>query len=218
MAKKDVIVIGLGRFGCSVSMNLEKKGYNVLAVDSSPQKVHKIADYVTHAVCADVTNEETMEDLGVGNFDIAIIAIGQNMESSILATIWAKDQGVKRVIAKAYDETQGKILLKIGADEIVFPEKEMGKHLANNITLEHITDAIELTDDYSIAEVQVFDSWVGENLISLDLRGKYGINVIAVKRGNDIIMNLKADAPILNGDIFVVLGENKMIRKLLSKK
>lgn len=214
MAKKDVIVIGLGRFGSSVAIQLEKKGYKVMAIDVAPEKVHQVADYVTLAICADVTNEEAMNDLGIGNFDIAVIAIGHSIEASVLATLWAKDHGVDRVIAKAFNESQGRILEKIGVDQVVYPEKEMGRQLANNITLNSITDAIELTDEYSIAEIPIVDSWVGENLITLNLRGKYDVNVIAIKRGNTITMNPKANAPLKKGDVFVLLGSNKMLKKL----
>lgn len=214
MKKKDVVVFGLGRFGSSVAMQLELNGCRVLAVDIDPKKVNKISEYVTLAMCADVTNEESMQELGINNFDIAIVSIGHNAEASILTTIWAKDHGVKRVISKAFNDIQGKILLKVGADEIIFPEKEMGKRMANNLTLNNIADAIELTEGYSIADIPIPASWVGKNLINLKLRDKYQINVIAIKRGKEIIMNPPAKDPLLEGDTLVILGANNMIKKL----
>ena len=135
MNRKDAVVFGLGRFGSSIAMQLELNGWRVLAIDNNQQKVNKISEYVTLAMCADVTNEESMQELGISNFDLAIVSIGHNTEASVLTTILAKDHGVKRIIAKAFNDIQGKILLKIGADDIVFPEKEMGKRIANNLTL-----------------------------------------------------------------------------------
>ncbi|MGN0401771.1 MAG: potassium channel family protein [Acetatifactor sp.] len=217
MNRKDAVVFGLGRFGSSIAMQLELNGWRVLAIDNNQQKVNKISEYVTLAMCADVTNEESMQELGISNFDLAIVSIGHNTEASVLTTILAKDHGVKRIIAKAFNDIQGKILLKIGADEIVFPEKEMGKRIANNLTLSNIADAIELNDEYSIADIPVPASWVGKNLIQLKLREKYQINVIAVKRGKSVLMNPPATDPTQKGDTFVILGANQMIKKLSLK-
>lgn len=218
MKKKDVVVFGLGRFGSSIAMQLESNGCRVMVVDSDETKVNKISEYVTLAMCADVTNEETMEELGVSNFDVAVIAIGHNSQAAILATIWAKDHGVETVIAKAFNEIQGRILQKVGADEIIYPEKEMGKRIANNLTFSNIADAIELTKGYSIADIPVPEAWIGKNLIDLKLRDKYQINVIAIKRGKEIIMNPDAKAPTQKDDIFVILGANVMLKKLSMKK
>lgn len=218
MKKKDVVVFGLGRFGCSIAMQLESNGCRVMVVDSDETKVNKISEYVTLAMCADVTNEETMEELGVSNFDVAVIAIGHNSQAAILATIWAKDHGVETVVAKAFNEIQGRILQKVGADEIIYPEKEMGKRIANNLTFSNIADAIELTKGYSIADIPVPEAWIGKNLIDLKLRDKYQINVIAIKRGKEIIMNPDAKAPIQKDDMFVILGANVMLKKLSMKK
>ena len=214
MERKDAVVFGLGRFGWSVALQLELNGCRVMAVDIDEKKVNRISEYVTLAMCVDVTNEDAMQELGINHFDLAIIAIGHNTEASILTTIWAKDHGVKQVVSKAFNDIQGRILMKVGADDIIFPEKEMGKRIANNLTFNNIVDAIELTEGYSIADITVPASWVGKNLMELKLRDKYRINVIAIKRDKEIIMNPSAKDPISDNDVFVILGANNMIKKL----
>lgn len=211
---KEYIVIGLGRFGSSVAKQLEANGCRVLAVDSNEKKVRQVAEYVTLAMCMDITNEDSISELGVRNFDSAVISIGHNLEAAVLATIWAKEQGVKQVIAKAYDEMQGKILSKVGADEIVYPEREIGIHLANNLAFNNLVDAIELTTDYSIIDVPVLREWIGRNLRELKLREKYKVNVIGIKRNGQLMLNPSADAATVKGDVFVLLGTNNTLKKL----
>jgi len=214
--QQEYIVIGLGRFGCSVAKQLEANGCKVLAIDHNEKKVRQIAEYVTLAMCVDVTNEEALMELGGRNFDGAVISIGHSLEASVLAAIWSKEQGIKQVIAKAYDETQGKILTKIGADKIVYPEREMGVHLANDLAFNHLFDAIELSSEYSIADVAMPDSWYGKSLKELKLREKYGVNVIAIKRSGALVINPSADDPTKKGDIFVLLGMNNTLKKISS--
>jgi len=211
---KEYIVIGLGRFGSSVAKQLEANGCKVLAVDSNEKKVRQVAEYVTLAMCMDITNEDSIEELGVKNFDGAVISIGHKLNAAVLATIWAKEQGVAMVIAKAYDETQGKILTKVGADEIVYPERETGIHLANNLAFNNMVDAIELTTDYSIIDVPVLKEWIGKNLRELKLREKYKVNVIGIKRNGQLILNPSADDPTVKDDVFVLLGTNTTLKKL----
>lgn len=212
--QKEYIVIGLGRFGRSVAKQLEANGCKVLAIDRREQPVKQIAEYVTLAMCVDVTNEDSLEELGGKNFDGAVISIGHSLEASVLTAIWAKEQGIKQIIAKAYDETQGKILTKIGVDEIVYPENEMGVHLANNLAFNNLFDAIELTSEYSIADVCALQSWTGKNLKELKLREKYGVNVVAIKRAGTLIINPPADAPTQKSDVFVLLGMNNTLQKI----
>ncbi len=214
---KEYIVIGMGRFGSSVAKQLEANECSVLAVDRNMDRVDQIAEYVTHAMCLDITDEDAMEELGLGSFDGAVISIGHNLEAAIFATIWAKEQGVKRVIAKAYDEMQGKILAKVGADEIVYPEREMGQHLANSLAFGHMLDAVELTSDYSIADIPVLREWVGKNLRELRLREKYHVNVIAVKRNRELEINPSIEKDFTEGDILVLLGSNATLRRLVDK-
>ena len=212
--QKEYIIIGLGRFGNSVAKQLEANGCKVLAIDRNEQRIRQIAEYVTLAMCLDVSDEEALEELGGRNFDGAVISIGHSLDASVLATIWAKEQGIKQVIAKAYDETQGKILTKIGADEIVYPEKETGVHLANNLAFNNLIDTIELSPEYSIAEVTILTDWIGKSLIELKLREKYDVNVIAIRRGGSLILNPAADAPSKKNDVFVLLGTNNTLKKI----
>ena len=213
-SQKEYIVIGLGRFGSSIALQLEANGCKVLAIDRNEQRVRLIADYVTLAMCLDVANDEALDELGGRNFDGAVISIGHSLDASVLATIWAKEQGIGQVIAKAYDEKQGKILTKIGADKIVYPEMEMGVQLANDLAFNHLFDAIELSSEYSIAEILTLTDWIGKNLREIKLREKYGVNAIAIKRGGTIIVNPPADAPTKKDDIFLLLGTNATLKKI----
>lgn len=212
--KKQYIVIGLGRFGRSVARQLEANGCMVLAVDREEKNVNTVAEYVTRAMCMDITDEEAVKELGMSNFDGAVVSIGHNLDAAIFAVMWTKEQGVKQVIAKANDETQGKILTKVGADEIVYPEREMGDHLAKNLAFGNFLDTVELTADYSIAEIPILHEWVGKNLKELRLREKYHVNVIAVKRNRDLEITPSADKNFVEDDIVVVLGKNDVLKKL----
>ncbi len=214
--QKEYIVIGLGRFGTSVAKQLEANGCKVLAIDRDEKKIRQIAEYVTLAMCVDVTNEDSLKELGGRNFNGAIISIGHSLEAAVLASIWAKEQGIAQVIAKAYDEMQGKILMKIGVDDIVHPEKERGVHLANALAFNNLFDAIELTSEYSIADIDILNSWIGKNLKELNLRKKYGVNVVAIRRNGSLVINPDADAPVEKNDIFVLLGLNSTLRKIAS--
>lgn len=212
--QKEYIVIGLGRFGSSIAKQLEANGCKVLAIDRHEKQVRQISEYVTLAMCVDVTNEDALKELGGKNFDGAVISIGHSLDASVLAAIWAKEQGIPQIIAKAYDEMQGKILTKIGVDEIIYPEKEMGIHLANDLAFNNLFDAIELTAEYSIADVNALRSWNGKNLKELKLREKYGVNVIAIKRNGTLVINPPADTPTQHDDIFVLLGMNNTLKKI----
>lgn len=215
-AEKEYIVIGLGRFGTSVAKQLEANGCKVLAIDRDEKKIRQIAEYVTLAMCVDVTNEEALKELGGRNFNGAVISIGHSLEAAVLASIWAKEQGIELVIAKAYNDMQGKILTKIGVDEIIHPEKERGVHLANTLAFNNLFDAIELTSEYSIAEIDILNSWIGKNLKELNLRKKYGVNVVAIRRGGALVINPDADEPVQKNDIFVLLGLNNTLKKIAS--
>lgn len=214
MKKKEYVVFGLGRFGSSVARQLEKNGCRVMAVDSNPDRVSALAEDVTVSMNADISDVNALDELGINNFDGAIIAMGGNLEASILATIWAKEHGVKVVIAKAYNYLQGRILTKVGADRIVYPEREMGVHLANTLGMNSFFETIELSSEYSIMDIQVQKNWVGKNLKELKLRDKYHVDVIAIKRGGRMIVTPSADAPFMEDDIFMVLGKNDTLKRL----
>lgn len=216
---KEYIVFGLGRFGSSVARQLELNGCEVLAVDKDADHVQKISGDVTYALTGDVTNVDTLAELGVRNFDGAIIAMASELEASVLTTIWAKEQGVPFVMVKAYNDLQAKILKKVGADAIIFPESEMGVHIANNLAFGNFFDTIEVTDEYSIIDLDVPDIWVGKSLIELNLRKKFGINVIGLKKDNgELNMVPEADKPLEEADILVVIGRNDMLKRLKQKQ
>ena len=212
--KKQYVVIGLGRFGTSIAKQLEANGCMVLAVDRDERRVNNVAEFVTRAMCLDITDEEAILELGLSNFDGAVVSIGHNLDAAIFAVMSAKEQGIPKVIAKAYDETQGKILTKVGADEIVYPERARGYHLAKILAFGRLLDSVELTADYSIAEIPLLREWSGKNLIELKLREKYHVNVIAVKRGSDLEITPPADKPFLDGDVLVILGKNDVLNRL----
>ena len=213
-AKKQYVVIGLGRFGRSVAKSLEANGCSVLAIDEDEKKVNLVSEYVTSAMCLDISNEDAANELGLGNFDGAVISKVNSLEKAVLATICVKEKGVKQVVVEAYDDTQAKVLKKLGAVKIVFPEREMGKHLANNLSFDNFVDTVELSNGYSVVEIHVPHAWVGKNLIELKLRTKYEVNVIAIKHNNNTDVTLAADKPLLEGDILVMLGENEVLKKL----
>lgn len=212
--KKQFVVIGLGRFGRSVARHLEANGCMVMAIDDDEKKVNLVSEYVTSAMCLDIADEEVAKDLGLSNFDGAIISIVHSLETAVLATICVKEYGIKQVIVEAYDETQGKVLKKVGADEIVYPEREMGVHLANNLAFDKFIDTVELSVDYSMADINVPEPWIGKNLIELNLRAKYDINVIALKRGSELIVTPAADMALTGEDVMVIMGHNKTLKKL----
>ncbi|KYO65228.1 potassium channel family protein [Thermovenabulum gondwanense] len=211
---KQFVVIGLGRFGSSVAKTLYKLGYDVLGIDSSEEIVQSMADSITHAVQADATDENTMKALGIRNFDVGIVSIGNDIQSSILVTLILKELGLKYVVAKANNELHGKVLYKIGADRVVFPERDMGIRVAHNLVSSNILDYIELSPDFSIVEIEALPEWYNKTLRNLDMRVKYGLNVMAIKRNDDIIVAPGADDIILEKDILVVVGKNKDIEKI----
>ncbi len=206
MSKKQFIVIGLGRFGTSVSETLYALGNDVLAVDIDEERVQGIADRVTHAVQVDANDEASLRALGIGNFDVAIISIGSDIQANILSTLLVKEMNVKHIITKANNAMHAKVLYKIGANRVIFPERDMGIRVAHNLCSSSILDYIELSPDFSIAEIVTPNDWVGSSLKELDLRVRFGINVVAIKRDNDINVSPGADEIITEGDIIVAIG------------
>lgn len=211
---KQFVVIGLGRFGSSIAKTLYNLGYDVLGIDNNEEIIQALADSITHAVQADATDENTLKALGVRNFDVGIVSIGQDIQASILVTLILKELGIKFVVAKAQSELHGKVLYKIGADRVVFPERDMGVRVAHNLVSSNILDYIELSPDFSIVEIAAIPEWFEKSLRELDMRVKHGLNVMAIKRNEEVIVSPKADDIILEGDILVVVGQNKDIEKL----
>ncbi|SHE92843.1 trk system potassium uptake protein TrkA [Caldanaerobius fijiensis DSM 17918] len=212
---KQFVVIGLGSFGVSVARSLYEMGNDVLAIDKDEELVQSISDSVTHAVQADATDENVLKSLGVKNFDVAVVTIGSDMQSSTMVTMLVKDLGVKYVIAKAHNELHARVLYRVGADRVVMPEKEMGIRVARSIVSTNLLDFIELSKEYSIIEIIPLDEWVQKSLQEINMRKRYGLNVIAAKKmGEEIVVSPGADYIIEDGDILVVCGKNADIKKL----
>lgn len=215
---KQYIVIGCGRFGTSVATTMNLLGHQVMAIDKSEEIIQQIADKVTHAAIVDVTDENALRSIGLGNFDTAIISIGSDIRSSIMATLMAKEMGVAQIVCKAKDELQAKVLYKIGADRVVFPERDMGVRVAHSLVSDNILDHIELDPEYSIVEIVVPSNWVGKTLIELDLRAKYEISVLAIKNGKEINVTPPPDEKLKSGSILVVIGQSSSISKITSNE
>jgi len=213
MSGRQFAVLGLGRFGASVGRILSEMGYEVLGLDSDEDKVNDMSSVLTHAVVADGTDEAALQSLGLRNFDCVVVAVG-DLQASVLMTIILKELGVKQVVAKANSDVHGRVLTKVGADRVVFPEREMGARVAQNLASANVIDFIELAPDYSIAEIAAFGALVGKSLRQLSLRQKFGVNVVAIKSGSNINVSPKADDIILESDVLVVIGENQCIRHL----
>ncbi|MGL5716666.1 MAG: potassium channel family protein [Paraclostridium sp.] len=213
---KQYIVIGCGRFGSSVATTMHLLGHQVMAIDKNDDVIQAIAEKVTHAAIVDVTDELALRSLGIGNFDVAIIAIGSDIRASIMATLIAKEMGVDQIVCKATDELQAKVLYKIGADRVVFPERDMGVRVAHNLVSNNILDHIELDPEYSIVEIVTPKEWEGKTLIELDLRANYEITVLAVKSGKNINVTPSPEEQLKTGSILVVIGQNNKISSITS--
>lgn len=214
---KQFAVIGLGRFGASLAMTLARMGYDVLAVDTNEERVNNIMDRVTHAVRVDAMDEQALKALGIRNFDVVVVAIGQDIQSNILVTVMLKDLGVKKVVSKAVTELHGKVLERVGADKVIFPERDMGVRVAQALVSKNIMDQINLSPDYSIIELMAPDDIIGKTLAEGALRVKHGVTVLAIRRGNDVIISPGAKQKVLDGDVLVVVGRNDKLRDLEEK-
>lgn len=214
MAKKQYAVIGMGRFGSSVAKSLTEMGFEVLAIDASEHRIQEVVNTVTHAVSADSTDEDALRALGIRNFDVVVVAIGQDIQSSILTTLILKDLGVKTLIVKAQNELHGKVVHKIGADKVIFPERDMGIRVAHHLVSPNILDYIEISDDYSIIEIKAPAPMIGRSLKQLDIRAKYKCNVMAIKKGNEMNIAPYADDLISPEDVLVIVGKNSDLSNL----
>ena len=203
---KTFAVIGLGRFGEVVARQLAELGREVLVIDQAEESVQKLSDLATHAVVADAKDISVLRSLGINEFDCVIVAIGSDVASSIIITVQLKELGVKQVVCKAGSEIHKQALLKVGADKVVIPEKEMGIKVAQNLASRNVMDYIELSEDYSIMELSAPSLWLGKSLRELNIRAKYDISVIAMRRGNRVIVSPGAEETIEAGDILVALG------------
>ena len=214
MKEKSYAVIGLGQFGMSVAETLAESDCDVLAIDAREENIQEIADKVTYAVRADVREPEVLRTLGVQNVDVAVIAVAENMEASIMATMQAKELGVPYVLAKAMNALHGKILEKIGADRVIYPEQSMGLRVARNLMSGGFLDVFELSTEFSMAEFPVPTEWIGKSLQELQLRESHDINIIAIKVGDDVEINLDPVKPLEADWHLMAIGKNKVLESL----
>ena len=212
--KRNIIVLGIGRFGQAVATKLFEKGAYVTAVDADYSKIEKIANYVSTAIQADITEEDAMKSLGISNYDVAIIATGADLEASIEATLICKDSGVGEVIAKATSSSHARILEKIGADFTVFPEQDMGARLARSIADPNRIELLDFSNNISVIEIPVKDKWVNHSLSELEFRNKFQMNVVGFLRNGQILMDINSDTPIEKDDILILIGSKENARHI----
>jgi len=215
--KKSFAVIGLGRFGGSICRTLADEGMEVLAIDSNEERVNEFAMIASHAAVGDSTDEAVLKSLGIRNFDHVIVAIGDDIQSSILTTLILKELGVDYITAKAQNDYHEKVLMKIGADYVVHPERDMGKRIAHNMTSSNVVDYLELSDEHSIVEIVANRKLGGHTIMDMDIRKKYGLNIVAIKRGDDIIVSPLASEMIQINDVLIVIGNDADIDRFEKK-
>ena len=212
---KSVLLIGLGRFGRNIAMKLNEMGHHIMAVDNNEKRVNAVLPYVTNAQIGDATVEDFLESLGVNNFDVCIVAIGDNFQGSLETTCLLKELGAKKVVSRAARNVHAKFLLRNGADEIVYPEKQLADWTAIRYTADHILDYIELDSNHAIFEIAVPEKWIGKTVIEADVRKNHGINIMAIKRNGTMELNFAAETRFEEGDTILVLGDNKNLQKSL---
>ena len=212
--KKTYAVFGLGRYGTAVAKELVENGSEVIAVDHDQRIVNDAAAYLPVCKCADVTDAEVISRLGIGNIDTVIVCMASNLEASVMAVTLCKEAGVKTVIAKCANEMHQKILLRVGADQVVFPENESGIHLAKNLLSSGFIDMISLSKDVSVFEIDVKDEWCGKNLIELNLRKKYDFNVVAIKKGDTVNVKINPEQTLDSDTTLIVIANTTKLGKL----
>lgn len=215
---KQFAVIGLGRFGSSVALTLMSEGYEVLGVDRDEEIINDMAESLTHAVVADTTDEDVLNSIGIRNIDCAIVAIGNDIQASIMTALILKDMGVKMVVAKALTQLHGKVLERMGVDKVIYPERDMGVRVANQLISPNLLDYIELPNDITIVELSAPKRIDGRSLKDLDLRAKYGCSVVAINKKNGVIVAPTADDVIEENDILVIIGNNQQIENFEDKE
>ncbi len=211
--KKQFAVLGLGRFGQAVVKTLTENGYDVLCCDKNPDLINQMASYATDVIQADISDEGALKEMGLNNYDVVIIATGDSLESAVMATMAAKEMGVGMVISKAKDVKQSNILYKVGADKVVLPERDMGRRLATSLITSNILEFISFSDSYGIVEVAPKREWIGKTLVGANIRANTGLNVVAIKRGNDVIVSPSPQDTINSDDILVIIGSSDKIQK-----
>ena len=210
---KSILLIGLGRFGKHIAFKLNELGHEVMAVDKKEERVEEVLPYVTNAQIGDSMNEEFLKSLGIGNYDVCIVAIGNDFQSSLETTSLLKELGAKLVVSRAARDVHAKFLLRNGADEIVYPEKQLAKWTAIRYSSDHIFDYIELGDEYAIFEIEVPEGWIGKTIGELDVRRRYQINLMAVKKEKKMNAMITPETRLEEGETLLVLGNSKDIQK-----
>lgn len=210
---KNILLIGLGRFGRHIALQLKKLGHEVMAVDSNEERVNKILPIVTNAQIGDSTNTEFLKSLGIGNFDVCIVTIGGNFQNSLETTSLLKELGAKLVVSRAERDVQEKFLLRNGADEVIYPEKQVANWAAIRYTADHVRDYIEVDEAHAIFEVEVPEGWIGKTVGELDIRRKYSINIMATKENGKINMAVSPDTVLTDNITLLVLGAYKELQK-----
>ena len=210
---KSILLIGLGRFGRHIAMHLNELGHQVMAVDKVEERVDAVLPYVTNAQIGDSTNGEFLESLGIRNFDVCIVAIGNDFHSSLETTSLLKELGGKLVVSRAARDVQAKFLLRNGADEVVYPEKQLAKWTAIRYSADHILDYIELDGDHAMFEVQIPKEWLNRTVGQLDIRKKYNINIMGIKKNGKLYLSITPDTVLMEGETLLVLGRYKDLQK-----
>ena len=212
--KKTYAVLGLGRYGTAVAKELVENGKEVIAVDRNQKNVNDAAAYLPVCKCADATDAEVLARLDIGNIDTVIVCMASNLEASVMAVTLCKEAGVKTVITKCANEMHQKILLRVGADYVVFPENESGIRLAKNLVSSGFVDMISLSKDVSVVEIDVKDEWCGKNLIELNLRKKYGFNIVAIKKGGKVNVNVNPEQVLDSETTLIVIANTAKLGRL----
>ncbi len=216
--EKQYAVLGMGSFGESVALTLENMGCDVLVMDDSYEKIQDISDKVSYAMKADVSDPDALQALGGKNLDGVVVAVSENLEAGIMATMLCKEMGIPLVVAKAKNKLQGAILQRVGADRIVYPEIEMGSRVAKSLVSREFMDWIELSNDYSMVEIAVPDKWVGRTLVDISARERLGINVVGIIINGRIDVTPDPQKPLPEGGILIVIGSNDVLEKFDSKR
>lgn len=212
--RKRYAVIGLGRFGSSVAKVLTEMGQYVLAVDSDEDRVDDLAPILSRVVRADATDPMALKALRIGEFDVVIVAIGDNVEASVITALNCRDCGVHYLVAKAQDDAHGRVLERIGVDRVVYPQRDMGTRVAHNVSTGGVIDFVRLSEQYGMAEVVPPEPLVGKTLQELDMPSQFGLNVMAIKRGKRLIVSPRAEERVAKDDLLVVIGDAQGITRL----
>ena len=210
---KSILLIGLGRFGRHIAIKLDELNHQVMAVDNNESRVEAVLPYVPNAQIGDATNEDFIRSLGVRNFDVCIVAIGDNFQSSLETTSLLKELGAKMVVSRAARDVHAKFLLRNGADEVVYPEKQLASWTAIRYSADHIFDYVELDEEHGIFEISIPDAWIGKTVGELDIRRKYDINILAIKNNGELSMAISPDTFFTGNISLLVIGEHKAIKK-----